>query len=358
MPGFLSLVDQRQTPRPRSLRWVALVLASLLLHVVFFQWTNGYLALPAADNQAPAIMTAALLAPPPPPPPPAVTMPKRKLQPRRAPAPDPKPAAPASVSITEPPPPMETTAPATPETGAAGIAQETVPVETTAEPGYKVDPPPPAQLKYDVQALRGGQKWHGNGMLQWEMADNRYSVTGEASVTILFNITVLNFGSEGVINGYGIAPVLYKEKPWRKAEINTHFQHDEGTISFSASQARYPYHGGEQDRASIIWQMASIGRGDPSRFAAGAALDIMVAGARDADTWRVEVVGLEEIHTDYGSMMAWHVLRAPRPGSYDQRIEFWLAPQQEWYPVKLRYTYANGDHLEMSLTALQRPGAQ
>lgn len=52
------------------------------------------------------------------------------------------------------------------------------------------------------------------------------------------------------------------------------------------------------------------------------------------------------------STTAWHVARAPKRGSYDQKLDIWLAPQQNWYPVRLRYTEANGDYLDMSLTRL------
>jgi hypothetical protein len=52
-------------------------------------------------------------------------------------------------------------------------------------------------------------------------------------------------------------------------------------------------------------------------------------------------------------MTTWHVVRMPKPGSYDQKLDFWLAPQHEWYPVKLRYTETNGDYLDLSLSAMR-----
>ena len=42
-------------------------------------------------------------------------------------------------------------------------------------------------------------------------------------------------------------------------------------------------------------------------------------------------------------------------GRYDKSIDIWLAPQQDWYPVKLRETDKNGDYLDMSLSSLN-PG--
>jgi hypothetical protein len=164
---------------------------------------------------------------------------------------------------------------------------------------------------------------------------------------------VLNFGSQGRINEFGIAPALYTEQTRSKPLTQTHFQPDQKQIVFSASSASYPYHGGEQDRASIMWQLAAIGRGDSGQFQTGEPFNIVVAGARKAETWRINVVGEEEIETSHGQFAAWHVMRAPTPGSDEQQIDIWLAKDQQWYPVKVRYTEANGDHLEMSLSELE-----
>lgn len=240
-----------------------------------------------------------------------------------------------------------TAAPAAAPAAAAETAQD-------AAKRYKIAPPPSATLEYDVQALRKGQNWHGSGVFEWETTDGGYRIHGEASITLIFKIGVLDFKSEGALTEDGIAPVLYSEKPWRKSLTNTHFRHGERLISFSASEATYPYQGGEQDRASIIWQLAGIGRGDSGQFAPGADFDIFVAGARNADTWRIHVLGEEEIDTPFGKLSAWHVVRAPQPGTHDQRIDIWLAPQQDWYPARVRYTYANGDHLDMSLSGIAR----
>jgi hypothetical protein len=340
----------------RRIMLPAALLASLLWHLFLFSWANGRIALSGFRSETPAVITTELL-----PPPVAKAEPAPAPKPKSKPArkPKPRPAAP------QPPQATESAAASSPDTDTpVGTAEgvETEPVaaapeasETTPQAGepagnLKFDLPPSAELKYEVQALRDGKQWYGTGVFQWDAAGRAYVITGEASITLLFKITVLNFRSEGAVNAFGIAPVLYSEKPWRKAMTNTHFQH--GKISFSASQAEYPYKGGEQDRASIIWQLAGIGRGDPGQFVAGKAFDITVAGARDADTWRMDVVGQEEIETPHGTMSAWHVVRSPKPGSYDQRIDIWLAPQHEWYPAKVRFTYANGDWLDMALAKL------
>ena len=215
---------------------------------------------------------------------------------------------------------------------------------------YNIDLPPSAELKYDVQKTpKEGAPMYGSGTISWHTDGSKYSVNGDFGV--LF-ITALSFQSTGAIENTGIVPELYSEKRFRKAETNTHFHRERNTISFSSSTLSYPRNGGEQDRASIIWQLAGIGRGDSGKFVAGASIDLFVAGTRNAETWQILVLGLEEIKVDGVSTQAWHLARAPRVGSYDQKLDIWLAPEQNWYPVRLRYTETNGDYLDMTLTSL------
>jgi hypothetical protein len=146
--------------------------------------------------------------------------------------------------------------------------------------------------------------------------------------------------------------LLYTETRFRKSATNTHFRQDPDIISFSASTTNYPRPAGAQDRASVMWQLAAIGNGDPGQFVPGAEIDVFVAGVRDAETWRIQVIDLEQITVGTGTLSAWHVSRAPRAGSYEQKIDIWLSPGHHWYPVKIRYTEANSDTLDLSLSRL------
>ena len=58
-----------------------------------------------------------------------------------------------------------------------------------------------------------------------------------------------------------------------------------------------------------------------------------------------------------GTLQTWHLVRIPKPGSFDDRVDIWLAPQHEWYPVKVRYTdlRPEGDYIDLALSALS-PG--
>lgn len=220
---------------------------------------------------------------------------------------------------------------------------------------YKVDPPPSVELRYKVEAVRGGQTIFGESTIRWINNGQTYSINGDTRALFF---SLLSFKSEGSIDMYGVSPEFYSEKKFRKSETNTHFHHERNTISFSASTTSYPRQGGEQDRASIIWQLSGIGRGDRENIFPGAQFDIFVAGVRDGETWHIHVMDREQVEVNGQSVGTWHLIRMPLPESYEQTLDIWLAPLQEWFPVKLRFTEANGDTIDMSLSEYQLLGPE
>lgn len=365
-----------QPTRTASRRWLIVLVISILLHVFLIDWGSSKFGRPQPFAQQQTIVMAELKSLPPVVKPllaPQAVKPKPathkalKTAARPQPAPEPQvPDTPIRETITpittsEPPNSVEpaihngseTTTPSGNTSSAPAqpaSASEVKPAEPSAV-HYDTKPPPSAELKYDVQALKKGQTYFGSGKITWQTDGGSYTINGEAG--ILF-ISALDFKSEGEINGFGVAPVLYTEKKFRKSATNTHFQRERNTITFSASTNSYPRTGGEQDRASIVWQLASIGRGDAGKMVPGGVIDLFVAGDRDAETWRFQILGQEEITVGAGTVAAWHLARKPQQGSYEKTLDIWLAPQQQWYPVKLRYTENNGDYLDMSLSKLRR----
>ncbi|AMP11779.1 hypothetical protein CAter282_4119 [Collimonas arenae] len=202
-----------------------------------------------------------------------------------------------------------------------------------------------------MEALNKGQNYHGSGKITWHTDGGSYTMNLEAGALFF---TVLDVKSEGEINGFGISPITFTQKRFRKQPTITTFHRELNQIVFSDSNNSYPLSGGEQDRSSVVWQLASIGRGDSSQFAPGAVIDMFVAGPKDAETWRMQVIGEEQISVNGDNTDVWHVIRIPLAGSHEQRLDIWLAPQQEWYPVKLRFTETDGDYTDMSLSKLKR----
>ncbi|MDY7577677.1 DUF3108 domain-containing protein [Herbaspirillum sp. RTI4] len=336
----------RPSQWPRRASALAILMLSVLLHLQLLRWGNRQLQEPAPAISLPSEIKVELLPPPPLSPPPRPKPPtpapqaRAKATPRALPPPSPAPAIEGSDNATG-------TANGA-NNGAEAAPAPTAP-DATVDAQQPASPPPSAELFYDVQALREGQTYYSGAAIRWNTDGKRYSIQGQAS--ILF-FTLLNFSSEGVVNTAGLAPELYSEKRRGKPPTETVFRRDRNVISFSGADPEHPLTGGEQDRASILWQLASLGHGDSSRFAPGAQFDFFVAGVRDGDVWHIETLGEETMRLDGADLTVWHLVRLPG-GTYDKRIDIWLAPQRQWYPVKIRYTETNGDYVDMALSRIQ-----
>jgi hypothetical protein len=207
---------------------------------------------------------------------------------------------------------------------------------------YRVNLPPSASFDMTVSRVDvDGTKWTGAAAMTWHTDGNRYRASVEAGVSLLITrLNLLVLRSEGTIDDNGIAPDTATEKRARRSETATHFNRDTGTISFSASERRYPLLVGAQDKATVPFQLGGIGRADANQF--GGDIDIQVGEEKEATVFRFQLVGEEELETRLGKLATWHLTRPPKPGSYSSRLDIWLAPGLNWYPVQIRNTEANG----------------
>jgi hypothetical protein len=211
--------------------------------------------------------------------------------------------------------------------------------------------PPSANLGYDAVAIKGNSKVEGKGLVKWMQDGRQYSISGEASVLFL---SVLSYRSEGHLTDVGILPEIYVEKRLGKSSTNTHFHRERQTISFSASTNSYPVKGGEQDRGSVFWQLAGLARGNPDKLQTGLSFELIIAGSRTADPWQVTVLGREPVAMAQGSTDAWHLRIVRQDGGADYQLEVWLAPTQDWYPVKILYVDRKGTTLGLTLATLEK----
>lgn len=366
---------------------LAILFITLLLHLLILQWVEDELKLALSIPSDAALLDLEL-------------EPTTSVRLLRAPASqraqkkspvktDPTPAVPEPSATTSAPESTASTDPATPtsatpaessnETGsaAASVDSAQTPTETSKpEVGIetatanavpqaqeqtapvaassiftKVNLPPPAQLNYTVLAARDGRKVEGRGTINWQPSGEQYSISGDAGIIFL---TVLNYKSTGSVDLSGITPELYVEKRFGKSETNTHFHRERKTISFSASTNSYPTSGGEQDRASVIWQIAAMGRGDSDKFTPGLNFGMLIAGTRSAAVWRVVINGKQSVRLTNETVEAWHLTILPVEQSQELQFELWLAPEKEWYPVKLVYSDKKSGFLELVLNKLEQ----
>ena len=153
--------------------------------------------------------------------------------------------------------------------------------EPPAGPLPKISLPPSADLQYKIKAQQSGLTLEGSARVQWQVGNGKFSATSESRAALFGK--VLEAKSVGDIDQFGLAPVTFNDKRFRKDPTTTSFDRQNKTITFSTSAASYPIKGGEQDRNSVIWQLISVARGAGAKFKAGSVWHFFVAGQRDAE---------------------------------------------------------------------------
>ena len=216
-----------------------------------------------------------------------------------------------------------------------------------------VELPPSADLAYDLAAQQRGFGLKGEATIAWRAGDGKYDVNVEARVPLIGKLT--EYRSHSTVDGFGLAPREFYEKRYRKDATTTVFDRKAKTVTLPGADAPVALRGGEQDRASVTWQLASVARAaGEARFKPGSEWSFVVAGRRDTEPWTFKVIKREKIRTAMGELDTLLVTRAPRAGGRNEGVDVWLAPGQEWYPVKLRFSDADGEIVEQTLDKIVR----
>jgi hypothetical protein len=217
---------------------------------------------------------------------------------------------------------------------------------------HAVDLAPSAELTYSLMARQSGFSLNGKAVITWRAGDGKYLVNAESRVSLLGKITENR--SQGAIDSFGLAPAEFYEKRFRKEPTTSTFDRVAKTLSFSDGDQTYPLKGGEQDRASVTWQLIAQARAAGDSFKAGSTWPFFVAGRHDADPWTFRVLKREKISTPMGDFDTVHVMREQNAAIKGQTLDLWLAPAQEWYPVKLRFSDDDKDFVEQTLEKVVR----
>lgn len=363
-------------------RWIVLCLATVVLHLGALNWAGQHLSRPDhPDVPAPPVQVRLRPAAPAPRPaevPAVAAQPVPQKPQLKRQQPRPASARAATLSVVKPPQaatidmPTLPPAPAIADTPAqqppaernagAEVPPATTPVPADTPPpaplppaspakSYRINLPPSLEINYAVSKGNlkdeNASKTEGNGIIRWFNLGQQYRIEGDAK--ILF-ATLFSFQSEGEITGSGITPLIYTEKRAFRAPTNTHFQRQRNVISFSASTREFPRSEGAQDRASMLWQLTGIGRGNSEKMSGSSVIEFVVASEREAELWQFHVLGQESLQLGNSELIALHLQRAPPDGSFGSKIDVWLSPQHEWAPVRILQTDSNGNTTEMIMT--------
>ena len=221
-----------------------------------------------------------------------------------------------------------------------------------SETKYANSLPPEAKLDYAIRASIKGLILEGTGFINWEKNNGKYKLLSEIRTALTG--TLLSEKSVGSQDQSGLSPESFFSKRFRKDGLTTQFDQKTHKLIFSGNAAPLNLHGGEQDRLSVIWQLLSAARSAPEKFIPNARFTFFVAGTHDAEPWIFEVKQTQRIHTGLGDFDTLQIMRIPEQNSNASRMEIWLAPALEWFPVKLRISENNGDYVEQSIENIQQ----
>jgi hypothetical protein len=206
----------------------------------------------------------------------------------------------------------------------------------------------PARLLYDVQA-GDSSAYTAQGELLWQPAAGHYSARLDMSV---FGIRLRSWTSTGALGPAGLQPTLFADQG-RGREQTTHFHRSKGTITFSENTQEVPLQTGAQDKLSALLQLSALVAGAPDAYPAGAVIRFQAADAHHAELWNFKAGAAETLRLPGGEVRALKFSKAPT-GNFNQGIEVWLAPGQQYLPVRLRITEANGAYADLMWRRTQR----
>jgi hypothetical protein len=209
---------------------------------------------------------------------------------------------------------------------------------------YRVLLPRSARLRYEL-LLQGRPAPGKLAYLDWHSEDAGYTLEVDGLPGRL--------SSRGAGGDAGIVPLQATETQGDRA-LRTSFDPETGEVSFDAGGASAPAPIGIQDRASVLVQLAAIGRGSPDQMQDEIRIAVADAGAVSVSQY--QVLEQEDVATGIGTLPAWRLVQAAAPGQ--PRLELWLAPSQDWLPVQLRLTAADGSVSTQVLSSVERPAAQ
>ncbi|CAB3796671.1 hypothetical protein LMG28614_04411 [Paraburkholderia ultramafica] len=348
----------------RAWRWLAVLAAVAVLHWIAAQWfeRNRATLNPTDHERVPvqvALLTperierkptaAAQPAPAPAPARRAAARPPREhvltaLQPAKQAAPPDVAASDVAASNVAASAPATTAAPNTTDNNANAAGTASAPVAASApqaSPGVKFSVPPSAELQYDT--FYNGVR-NQPGTIHWTSNAQSYEMI--VSVPLPF-VGPFVYSSHGRIDAFGLAPDQYIEKRGHRAEDIAIFNRTDKKIGFTRTPASLPLPDGAQDRFSMVMQLASLVRGDPSTYKPGVTRQFFVVDNDSGENWPVETIGDETIRTAEGYLDTRHFKRLPRHDGDLRRIDVWLAPSLGWLPARIVQTEPNGTQFEL-----------
>lgn len=225
----------------------------------------------------------------------------------------------------------------------AAVAAQTASASAGKKDGEQFSLPPAADLRYDT-FVNGMQNMPG--VISWISDGKNYDLI--VSVPIPF-VGKYSYQSHGHVDAFGLAPERYIEQRGSRGRDETRFDRSAKRITFTRTPTALALPDGAQDRFSMVFQLASLVRGNPARYTPGVTRSFYVVDNDSGENWPVETLGTESVRVGETYVQALHFMRLPRHADDRRKIDVWLAPTLGYFPVRIMQTEPNGTQIELLL---------
>lgn len=321
--------------------FLAAVAVSLLLHLLAI--SGALLRIPEPGLPRPPLEARLVSALPPE----LKPAPKPKRPPRRA-------ASPVASSLPTVAAATPLALPQEPPSPSAPAAVPTEPATPATKPAPEIPPPPTVAATAPEKRLPntghitytlflGTDKFSvGKTVQSWEIEADTYklgSISETTGIAGVFYPQHLNYLSEGRIMAGGLRPetFLMSRKRRDEAEVaKADFNWEAGQITLGkiSNRRTETLPAASQDMVSFLYQMA-LAPPPPGP------LKLPVTNGSDLEIYELDVLQEENIETPLGTLKALPLRQVRRPG--EESIEFWLAADYRYLPVKIRFINREGE---------------
>ena len=196
-------------------------------------------------------------------------------------------------------------------------------------------------LHYQLTGMDKGLTYHASGELRWQHNSTRYELALSVRAFLLGRRQWLSVGQ---IEAAGLAPLRFSDS-WRN-ERAAHFDRAQQRVVFSSNSTPALLESGAQDQISLYVQLAAAMAGEPERFIPGTRLQVQTVTVRDAQPWSLVLEGGESMVIEGQSLKVLKWVCQPR-NRFEARVEFWVAPEQAWLPLRIRISQVSGSYIDL-----------
>ena len=152
--------------------------------------------------------------------------------------------------------------------------------------------------------------------------------------------------STGAITARGLRPHSYDETRNGQLKRRVRFDWKRKKVELFDGQTTQTV-----DLPDNTWDMASFGYNFAFAPATEAEMDLFLTDGRRVSPYKYAFLGRERIETELGLLDTLHVKKVQRPDD-PRAFDVWLAPEQHYAPVRIRFSEENGMAVDSLVTRI------